>query len=250
MTEIKKTPRVKQAKIIWTLMALTYIGVWLIPVFTNFTGKGTGTDEAESVLRVYTNFKWYVIPFLLVVINAYANEIRTKNWAGVLAALAFFLMDAFNEIWNGLFHTATGGFAAVWQCGYPTAYEPLMGWNIEIIFMFLLMGIASTKMLPEDKEEMMIFGKINNRHVHAFIMAWFCVLVEIILCVIGALKWNYWWWQPDFPWIIFVIGYWPFFEIAYFVYDLPDTKQQVKVVGTMATLVVIALAVFIPLGWI
>lgn len=249
MTAAESSLRLKQTRIVWGIIALTYIGVWLIPMFTSYTGKGAGTAEAEAILRDHGQFKWYIIPLLLVVINAFSDEIRRKNIGGIMAGLAFFFMDAFNEIWNGLFHTATGGFAAVWQCTYPTAYEPLMGWNIEIIFMFLLMGIASTKLLPEDKD-MAVFGKINNRVFFAFVMAWLCVFVEIILNWIGALQWNYWWWQPEFPWIIFLIGYWPFFMIAYLVYDLPSTEAQAKVVGTMGALILISLAVFIPLGWI
>ncbi len=239
----------KQKRIIWAIIGLTYLGVWLIPVFSSYNGKAPGTLESEKILRDYSQFKWYVIPFLLVVINAFSDEIRKKNWSGVMAALAFFFMDAFNEIWNGLFHTATGGYSAVWMCGYPTAWQPLMGWNIEIIFMFLLMGIVSTKTLDEDKDKL-LFGRLNNRHVMAFFMAWLCVIVEIILNAIGALKWNYWWWQPDFPWIIFLIGYLPFFMVAYHVYDLPTTKQQVRFVSIMGTVIILSLAVFIPLGWI
>ncbi len=174
------------------------------------------------------------------------DEVRSKNWAGILAGLAFFLMDAFNEIWNGLFCTATGGYAAVWMCVYPTSYEPLMGWNIEIIFMFLMMGIASTKLLPEDKN-LMLFGKINNRHFFAFIMAWACVIVEIILNKCGALVWNYWWWSAEFPWLIFLAGYFPFWEISYYVYDLETTRDQVKVVSIMTLMVLIAFIVLIPM---
>jgi len=249
MAGSKASPRIKQARIIWILIALGYLTVWFVPFMSDFSGTGAGAAEARSILRDHSQFKWYVIPFLLVVINFFSDEVKKKNWAGILAALAFFLMDGFNEIWNGLFYTATADYAAVWMCAYPTAYEPLMGWNIEIIFMFLLMGIASTKVLPEDKDGM-IFGWLNNRHFYAIIMAWMCVVVEIILNLIGALVWNYWWWCPTFPWLVFLIGYLPFWEIAFLVYDLPDTRSQVKVVSGMAVAVVAALAVFIPMGWI
>lgn len=244
------SPRIRQSKIIWIIIGITYVFVWSIPFWNTFTGKGTGTVDSESILRDYTQFKWYVIPLLLVVMNAYADEIRKKNFSIVFAGFALFLMDAFNEIWNGLFFTATGGYSAVWQCAYPTAYQPLIGWNIEIIFMFLLMGLVAPKLLPADKEKMMFWGKINNRHVFSFFMAWAAVLVEIILNLIGALKWNYWWWKPSFPWIVFIIGYWPFFEICYFVHDLESTKKQAIFVGAMATVVLVSLIVFIPLGWI
>ncbi|HOO72923.1 MAG TPA: hypothetical protein PK926_14295 [Spirochaetota bacterium] len=234
---------------IWIIIAVCYLIVWLIPAFTAYTGQAPGSEQNFAILRDYGQFKWYVIPLLLVVINLFADEMRRGNWSGIMAACALFLMDAFNETWNGLFYTATGGYSAVWMCSYPTAYQPLIGWNIEIIFMFLMMGIASTKLLPKDKEAM-IFGKINNRHFFAFIMAWMCVFVEIVLNLCGALVWNYWWWRPSFPWLIFIIGYLPFFEIAFLVYDLPGLKQQITVVGAMAALFILSLAVFIPLGWL
>ncbi len=243
------TEKSRQEKIIWILIAAGYAIIWLIPCCVDYTGKGEGTLLAESILRDYTYFKWYVIPLLLIVINAYSDEIRNKNLSAVFAGLAFFLMDAFNEIWNGLFFTASGKFSAVWMCSYPTAYQPLMGWNIEIIFMFLLMGIAGTKLLPEDKNKL-VFGKINNRHFIAIIMAWMCVIVEIILNLIGALKWNYWWWKPSFPWLIFLTGYLPFWMVSYHVYDMEQTRDQIKFVSIMAIVVVASLAVFIPLGWL
>lgn len=241
--------RKKQALIAWLIIFVTYHMVWVMPLFYRSAGKGDGTALAESLLRDATQFKWYVIPLLLVVINAYADEIRKNNISGVMAGLAFFLMDAFNETWNGLFHTATGGYAGVWQCSYPSAFEPLIGWNIEIIFMFLLLGLASTKLLPEDKDKL-VFGKINNRQFYAFIMAWICVGIEIILNLIGALKWNYPWWQPRFPFFIFIVGYWPFFQISFLVYDMPNIKQQRVVVGLMACVLLLSWGIFIPLGWI
>lgn len=241
--------RARQAKFVWIIIAITYIGVWLIPVFQKYDGPGTGAREAFSILRDASLFKWYLIPLLLVVVNFYLDEIRRKNWGGIFAGLAFFLMDAFNEIWNGLFYTATGGHAAVWMCSFPTAYQPLMGWNIEIIFMFLLLGLASTKCLPADKDAT-VFGVINNRRFFAFVMAWVCVFVEIVLNWWGALVWNYPWWQPKFPFILFIIGYWPFFEVAYFVYDMEDTRKQAIFVGAFAAVIGIAFTGFLLLGWI
>lgn len=247
---IESTPRIRQAKIIWLIIGIANLFVWSIPFWTTYTGKGNGTEFAESILRDYTQFKWYVIPLLLIVLNAYADELRNKNYSVFFGGLALFFMDAFSEIWNGLFHTATGGYAAVWQCIYPTAYEPLIGWNIEIIFMFLLMGLAAAKVLPADKEKMMFGGKINNRHVLALIMAVASVIVEITLNRIGGLQWNYWWWQPSFPWLLLITCYLAYFEVCFLVHDLPDTRKQAIFVGAMASVVLICLAVFIPLGWI
>jgi len=241
-----KTRKV-QSVIIWSIIALAYITVWLIPLFTHYNGVASGADEAFSILRKSSLFKWYIVPLFVYVVYLYLDEIKKNNLAGICAGLSFFLMDAFNEIWNGLFYTATG-FSAVWMCSFPTAYQPLMGWNIEIIFMFLILGLASTKLLPEDRDAT-ILG-INNRHFFAFIMAWLCVLVEILLNKWGALIWNYSWWKADFPYLIFIIGYWPFFEIAYFVYDMKNTKRQLIFTSTFALVIVISLIIFISLGLI
>lgn len=241
--------RVKQAKFVWVIIAITYICVWLIPFFQKYTAPGKGSQEAFAILRDTGMFKWYIIPLFVLVINSYAEEIRRGNWAGVFAGIAFFLTDAFNEIWNGLFYTATGGYAAIWMCSFPTAFQPLMGWNIEIIFMFLLLGLASTKLLPADKNAL-VFGRINNRRFYAFIMAWLCVLVEIVLNLWGALVWNYSWWQPEFPYILFIIGYWPFFEVAFFVYDMESKKKQAIFTCSFAAVLAVAMTVFIQLKWI
>jgi len=50
---------------------------------------------------------------------------------------------------------------------------------------------------------------------------------------------------------IVVFGYLWFFLIAAYVYDLPDNRRRLRVVGAMASLVAAALVVFGPLlEWI
>lgn len=61
---------------------------------------------------------------------------------------------------------------------------------------------------------------------------------------------NYSWWKADFPYLIFIIGYWPFFEIAYFVYDMKNTKRQLIFTSTFALVIAISLTIFISLGLI
>ena len=240
--------RIRQDVWVWSAILLGYLLVWSIPLFIPYSGKGEGTIAAEAALRDPGLFKWYIIPILLVIFNAYADELRAGNLAGVWAGVAFFLWDMFNEIWNGFFHTATGGYAAVWMCNFPTAWQPLMGWNIEILFMFLLMGIASTKILPEDRHETW-FG-INNRHVIAAGMAVFCVVVEILLNLWGALVWNYSWWNPKFPFLVFLIGYLPFWEIAFYVHDLPGNRERIRVVAGLFTFNLLLLSVGLSKGWL
>ncbi len=86
-----------------------------------------------------------------------------------------------------------------------TAYLILIGLNIEIAFMFAIAGVAFGKMLPPDKK-LKIFG-IPNRLVIAVGGAAFCVFVEVLLNLIGALTWDYPWWSAGAPWLIFLFGY-------------------------------------------
>lgn len=44
------------------------------------------------------------MPLLVVVMNIYFDEIRDRNWSAVFAGLAFFFMDMWNEIWNGILY--------------------------------------------------------------------------------------------------------------------------------------------------
>ena len=146
--------------------------------------------QALSILRDGSQFKWYVIPLLAFVVYVYATEIERKNWSLVFAGLAFWGMDWFNEIWNGLVFHATG-YAPVWGAPGSTAYLILIGLNIEITFMFAVAGVAYCKMLPADKH-MKILG-IPNRIFIAIAGAIFSVFVEVLLNLIGALTWEYSW---------------------------------------------------------
>jgi len=40
------------------------------PAFTKYSGLGEGSAEALAILRDGAQFKWYVIPLLLVVLNS------------------------------------------------------------------------------------------------------------------------------------------------------------------------------------
>jgi len=205
-------------------------------------------QQALALLRNGSHFQWYVIPLLLLVMYVYANEVEKKNWSLVLAGLAFWLMDWFNEIWNGLVFHFTG-FAPVW--GTPdngSALVLLIGLNIEITFMFSIMGIVMCKMLPADKH-LKILG-INNRLVFAVVGAILAVCIECLLNWVGALTWEYSWWNLGAPWLIWLIGYLPFFLVSYWVLDMKTMKSKLITVGIIAAVDIISLAVFIPIGWI
>jgi len=204
--------------------------------------------QALSILRDTAQFKWYIIPFLLVVLYIYAVEIQQKNWKVVFAGLALWGMDWFNEIWNALvFHFTQ--FAPVWGAPKDTAFLILIGLNIEITFMFLIMGVMAAKLLPADKK-MKIMG-IPNRIFLAVANSIACCIVEIILNAGGWLTWEYPWWQPTFPFVLFLIGYLPFFVACFAVHDLSSTKKQAIAVGSILGFDLACLIIFGPvLGWI
>jgi hypothetical protein len=234
-----------------------------------------GSDQAFELVWDFSNFQWYMIPFLLVLIYMIAKEIQKENWSALLAAGAFWLMDFINELWNAIVYKETG--AAFWSTpGARVApgvneWVPnsslvvLVGWNIEIIFMFFMMGIVSTKMFKGTiQEELTLEGleqkayrkkRLINRLVMVFSMTALCVIVEIILNLIGVLIWEWDGTTPGFPniWsvrnpiLIYLIGYLHFWTISAIVYDCKRRWVQFAIVGGMA---VIAFGTFITLATI
>jgi hypothetical protein len=204
--------------------------------------------EALSILRDGSLFQWYVIPLFALVVYVYAVEVERRNWSLIFAGLAFWGMDWFNEIWNGLvFHFTQK--APVWGAPGQTAYLILIGLNIEICFMFAIAGITFSKMLPPDKR-MKILG-IPNRIAIAIFGSVFCVFVELLLHRAGALTWDYPWWNASAPWLIFLIGYLPFFLVSFWVFDMESLRKQAITVGTIFAVDIVGLILFIPiLNWI
>ncbi|WP_027502421.1 hypothetical protein [Rhodococcus sp. UNC363MFTsu5.1] len=207
------------------------------------------TEHAEmalELLRDSSQFKWYVIPLLLLVIYVYATEVERRNWNVFFAGLALWGMDLFNEIWNSLVFQATGR-APVWAATGPTAYQLLIGLNIEICFMFAVMGVAAAKMLPP--KETRIFG-LPNRPVLIAINSAAAVGVEVVLNKMGVLTWDWSWWQPEFPFLIWLIGYVPFFAVCFWVHDMKTVRAKAITVGTIFGIDALALIIFGTLGWV
>jgi len=228
-------------------------------------------EAAEAILRDFSNFQWYMIPFLLVVIYMIAKEVQKENWSALFAAVAFWLADWINEIWNGLIYHFTD-FAPFWSTpprpsGPNSSLVILIGLNIEITFMFLMMGFVSTKMFKGTIQEELRFQdlteqklyrrkRIVNRVFIIMSMSLLCVIVEIILNLIGILVWD--WngvlgpnvWSLTNPILIYLVGYVPFWTISAFVYDMKKRISQIITVGSMALLVIVSLVVFILIGWI
>jgi hypothetical protein len=205
-------------------------------------------SQALSILRDGSQYQWYVITLFALAVYVYAVEIERRNWSLILAGLAYWGMDWFNEIWNGLvFHFTQ--YAPVWGAPGKTAYLILIGLNIEICFMFAIAGIAWCKMLPPDKR-LKILG-IPNRLLFAVAGSIFCVFIEILLNAVGALTWDYPWWDTGSPWLIFLIGYLTFFLVSFWVYDMDSLKKKLTVVGVIYAVDVVALILFMGiLNWI
>lgn len=204
--------------------------------------------QALAILRDGGQFQWYVIPLFAFVVYVYAVEVEKRNWSMVFAGLAYFGMDIFNEVWNALVLHFTQ-FAPVWGAPGQTAYLILVGWNIEIAFMFAIAGVAFAKLLPADKS-MRILG-IPNRLFVAIAGSVFTVFVEHLLNAIGALTWEYPWWNVGAPWLIFLFGYLHFFLVSFWVFDMPTLRKKALTVGAIFTFDALAILLFgVVLGWL
>ncbi len=209
--------------------------------------------RALDGLRDLTMLKWYIIPLLAIVFYVYAREIkdarRSGNWDAVLAGLTLFGMDFFNETWNGWVLALTGR-SAVWTAPGDTALRTMVGWNIEIMFMFALAGLVYYHTLSDDPKEKVL--GLNNRWFWAVGYAAFCVFVEVLLNIGGLLIWEYPFWTRSFGgiWLIFLFGYFEFYAAIIFVLGLKKRARQVLAVALIyAVPVLMNIVGFGLLGW-
>jgi hypothetical protein len=207
------------------------------------------TREAERMLRDPHQFKWYVVALLGFVFYVYAVEVERRRWDIILAGLAFWLMDWFNEVVNALVLHFTHR-AAIWTVTGSTAYLILIGLTIEISFLFAVSGVVFVKFLPPDRN-MRILG-VPNRWVYVLGFSCLCVFIEVLLHAAGVFHWEYWWWNVPFVPLIVIFGYATFFAVAAWVYDMgSDHRRQLRVVGVLAAVDAVGLLVFGPiLEWI
>jgi hypothetical protein len=151
---------------------------------------------------------------------------ESGNWDAVFAGLTLFGIDFINETWNGwVFHLTQR--SAFWTTPGDTALRTMVGWNIEIMFMFAIAGIIFYHMLLPDKKTR-ILG-IPNRWFFAILFSAFCVFVEAVLNYGGHLVWEYPWWHRSFAgiWLIFIFGYFEFFLAIIIMLSLKSTKAKI-----------------------
>lgn len=199
--------------------------------------------KALDTIRDISMLKWYVIPLLAIVFYIYTTEMKkareTRNWNAVFAGLTVFGMDFINETWNGWVLHFTGR-SAFWTAPGDTALRTLVGWNIEIMFMFAISGIIYYNTISEDKTEK-ILG-IPNQWFWAIGYSVFCVFVEWFLNKGGHLIWEYPFWNRSFKgvWLIFLFGYFHFYVAALLVINMKTAKAKLITVSSLYTIAVLA----------
>jgi hypothetical protein len=191
------------------------------------------TREAEQLLRARGHFNWSTVTLLALVVYVYAAEVERSNWSAILAGVAFWLMDWFNEIINALV-LHFNGHAALWTVTGSSSYLILIGLPIEVSLFFAINGVIFVKLLPADRK-VRILG-LPNRWAIALALSLVSVGVELLLHALGVFHWYYWWWNvASFP-VIVVLGYLTFYVVAFIVYDAPRRSQQVAIVSSLAAL--------------
>jgi hypothetical protein len=226
--------------------------------------------------------KWYIVPLFVIWLFLIVNEIRQKRFSVVFGAAAFWLWDVFNETWNAMVYATTG--QPVWgtTAAGGSALQILVGYNIEISFMFFILGMLTCKLLKtsegyegqgffdanknwlDDPNNM--YYKANKKKseltpeeyktkvkaiLNRISVIGFgsiaAVIIEILLNKCNVLTWEKPWWQPNFPFILFLIGYVPFYVAAVVIHDLPR-KWQLIGLGAILFVVVLLLIISGSLG--
>lgn len=209
--------------------------------------------KALDGMRNLATLQWYVIPLLAIILYIYAKEIsrarRKNNWNAVLAGLTLFGMDFINETINGwIFHFSK--YSALWTAPSNSALKTMIGWNIEIMFMFAIAGIVYYHTLSPKQNER-IFG-LPEKWFWAIGYSAFCVFVEVLLNIGGHLVWEYPFWNRSFGgvWLIFLFGYFHFFVAIIYLLSRKTLRAKVQFV---ALLYVIAISMnffgFTIMGW-
>ncbi len=209
--------------------------------------------RALDGLRDLSMLKWYVIPLLAIVFYIYVKEIKdaksSGNWNAVFAGLTVFGIDFFNETWNGWVLALTGK-SAFWTAPGDTALRTMVGWNIEIMFMFLLSGIIWYHTCSEDPKDK-ILG-IPNRWFWAIGYSVFCVFVEVLLNKGGLLIWEYSFWNRSFGGVllIFLIGYLHFYVGSILVVSRKSIRSKVIILGIIYTIPILMNIIgYYIMGW-
>lgn len=220
---------------------------------TNLSYGTPDTQAALNGLRDLEQMGWVVIPFLVLIFYIYITEIqkarKSGNWDVIICGLTLFGMDFFNETWNGWVCWLTQS-QAFWTTPGPTVLRVMVGWNVEIIFMFLISGLVYGKTISENESDK-ILG-LSNRWFWAIGYAVFCVFIEIILNIAGMLTWTYPFWNRTFAgiWLIFFFGYFHFYVACILVLKIKSMKKRLIAIGCIYGVAIIMNVIAGILGWV
>lgn len=214
------------------------------------------TESARQALvglRDFTTLQWYIVPLLALLFYIYVTEIRdarrTGNWDPVIAGATLFCADFVNESINGWIF-AISGYSALWLAPGPTALRTMVGWNVEIMFMFAIVGIIYFRSIDDDPAAKVL--GMPNRWFWALFYSGVSVVVELALNRGGLLVWDYRWWNRGvieaLP--IFLFGYLWFYAAAKYAIERKTLRAKVRVPVTLLSVAVILNVVGLGLlGW-
>ncbi|HVY60192.1 MAG TPA: hypothetical protein VHF22_01005 [Planctomycetota bacterium] len=212
------------------------------------------SERALHGLRDLHALQWYVIPMLSVVFYIYVREMKearaSGNWDAIFAGLTLFGMDVLNETANGWVLHLTQR-SALWTAPGESALRLAVGWNIEIVFMFLVAGIVYYHSLAPAPGAR-IFG-IPDRWFWAIAYSAICVAVELVLHASGIFVWEYRFWNASLEGVplIFLFGYFHFYVAVIAVLALRSTRAKAIAVGGIYGLAVAANALAMGVwGWV
>lgn len=210
------------------------------------------TRQALVGLRDFSTLQWYVIPILAVVFYLYTTEIKkarsSGEWNAVIVAAAVFGADFFNESWNGWFMVLSGR-SALWTTPGPTALRTTVGWNIEIMFMFAILGFIFYHSLS-NKPKARLLG-VPEKWFFAILYSLICVAVECCLNSGGLLVWEYPFWNRSVAGLplIFLVGYFWFFAWAIFVLGRKTMARKIGFAALPYAAAIVMDLVALALGW-
>lgn len=208
-----------------------------------FVFWGDGSEQAKELIRSIIvrsteNFNWTFIFILAVVFYVYWSEYKNKDYKAIVAGFSLYGVHWLYEIGNAVIAHVTG--YPLWAVSNAsTTFILIIGVCWELSMMFMLAGIISYKMLPENPTN-------KQKFLGALSMALLFSLVESFLAGTSnhSFIWVYRWWGV-LP--VFITTYIPFFLACNFV-PYWNKKAQMKFLGIIWALVAILLVTLIPLG--
>ena len=208
-----------------------------------FVFWGDGSQSAKDlvdaiIVRSTMNFNWTFIFVLAVVFYVYWSEYKNKDYKAIIAGFSLYGVHWMYEIANAVIAYFTG--YPLWSVSNEsTTFILLIGVCWELSMMFMLAGIISYKMLPENpNNKQKLYGALS--------MAALFALVESFLAGTSnhSFIWVYRWWGV-IP--VFITTYIPFFLACNFI-PYASKKTQKTFLCTIWGLVAILLVTLIPLG--